>query len=229
MTPYEICVNPQTGETTSRALVSSSPIASSGSAPIIFGKANVGVSSGMTSGSTFSESRLGSLGNLNSGMFAASGGTTSGLTSSESRLGSLGNLNSGMFAAPRSGTYGNLNSGSVGFSRPSSGVYNLPRLLYAAAGSNAAMGQTQYSELTRSGSFSDCEDDTDGIREDSYPEVPADAVSLTLAYQNLRAPNVIYRQGKQFVPEDKLSFGHRTVQTRRNTRRNLPTSQKKSS
>lgn len=41
--------------------------------------------------------------------------------------------------------------------------------------------------------------------------MPADAVSLTLAYKNLRAPNVIYRQGKQFVPEDKLSFGHRTV------------------
>lgn len=43
--------------------------------------------------------------------------------------------------------------------------------------------------------------------------MPADAVSLTLAYKNLRAPNVIYRQGKQFVPEDKLSFGHRTLPT----------------
>lgn len=45
----------------------------------------------------------------------------------------------------------------------------------------------------------------------SAPAIPADAVSLTLAYKNLRAPNVIYRQGKQFVPEDKLSFGHRTI------------------
>lgn len=43
--------------------------------------------------------------------------------------------------------------------------------------------------------------------------MPADAVSLTLAYKNLRVPNIIYRQGKQFVPEDKLSFGHRTIPT----------------
>lgn len=47
--------------------------------------------------------------------------------------------------------------------------------------------------------------------------MPADAVSLTLAYKNLRAPNIIYRQGKQFVPEDKLSFGHRTVPTNAKT------------
>ena len=171
LAPYEVCVNAQTGETTSRALVSSFPAASSGSASIIFGKSNVGASSGTTSG----------------------------------------NFNSGIFAASRSGTYGNSNFGSVGFGRPSSGVYSLPRLLYSAAGSNAARGQTQYSEITRGGSFSDCDDDRDEIDVDSYPEVPADAVSLTLAYKNLRAPNVIYRQGKQFVPEDKLSFGHRTV------------------
>lgn len=55
----------------------------------------------------------------------------------------------------------------------------------------------------------------------SYPEVPADAVSLTLAYKNLRAPNVIYRQGKQFVPEDKLSFGHRTVPNDANSVRKI--------
>lgn len=45
----------------------------------------------------------------------------------------------------------------------------------------------------------------------SYPRLPADPVSLTLAYKNLFSPNVIYNKKMRFVPEDKLSFGHRTI------------------
>lgn len=44
----------------------------------------------------------------------------------------------------------------------------------------------------------------------SYPRLPADPVSLTLAYKNL-FPHVMLYNRKGFVPEDKLAFGHRTV------------------
>lgn len=45
----------------------------------------------------------------------------------------------------------------------------------------------------------------------SYPRLPADPVSLTLAYKSLFSPNVLYNKKLRFVPEDKLSFGHRTI------------------
>lgn len=46
----------------------------------------------------------------------------------------------------------------------------------------------------------------------SYPRLPADPVSLTLAYRNIFSPiNVAYNKKVRFVPEDKLSFGHRTI------------------
>ncbi|XP_043253096.1 uncharacterized protein LOC122397769 [Colletes gigas] len=107
------------------------------------------------------------------------------------------------------GIHGNSNSGS--FNRPNSGIFSLPPLAHMS--SNTASGYNQHTGMSMSSSSSSCfDDDTDEVPVGySYPEMPADAVSLTLAYKNLRAPNVIYRQGKQFVPEDKLSFGHRTM------------------
>ncbi|XP_016920062.2 hybrid signal transduction histidine kinase D [Apis cerana] len=102
-----------------------------------------------------------------------------------------------------SNSYGNMN-----FETNSAMYNNLPIFNL-----NNGNGQKQYSKMS---STSDCFDYiTDEIQDhNSYPAaMPADAVSLTLAYKNLRAPNVIYRQGKQFVPEDKLSFGHRTLPT----------------
>ncbi|XP_012215838.2 uncharacterized protein [Linepithema humile] len=44
----------------------------------------------------------------------------------------------------------------------------------------------------------------------SYPRLPADPVSLSLAYKNLFPRTVLYNK-RSFVPEDKLAFGHRTV------------------
>lgn len=46
----------------------------------------------------------------------------------------------------------------------------------------------------------------------SYPRLPADPVSVTLAYKNL-FPRTVYYNRRAFVPEDKLAFGHRTVPT----------------
>lgn len=46
----------------------------------------------------------------------------------------------------------------------------------------------------------------------SYPRLPADPVSVTLAYRNL-FPRTVYYNSRTFVPEDKLAFGHRTVPT----------------
>ncbi|XP_015434945.1 PREDICTED: mucin-21 [Dufourea novaeangliae] len=249
--PYEVCVNMHTGETTSRAIISSSTDATDGSSPIVYGSQNSGPSSGSDSetfiatacgrnnaatdsaSGLFSNSGLGSLGNLNSGTVSGtraglfgnfnSGrfggarlGSFSGAVSgavpgpfSGARSGLFGNLNSVTFGESQTGTYGKLNSGSL--TRSDSRLYGVPPLVYT--NSNTASGQKQYAGITISSDSSNCfDDDTDESQVDySYPEMPADAVSLTLAYKNLRAPNVIYRQGKQFVPEDKLSFGHRTV------------------
>lgn len=43
----------------------------------------------------------------------------------------------------------------------------------------------------------------------SYPRLPADPVSLALAYKNFFPQSLVYK--KKFVPEDKLAFGHRTL------------------
>ncbi|KAK9300239.1 hypothetical protein QLX08_007008 [Tetragonisca angustula] len=103
-------------------------------------------------------------------------------------------------------SYGDMNFGTLGGSN--SVIYNLP-LIYTRN------RQQQYPKMSMGSSSSDCFNDATGETQEhnSAPAMPADAVSLTLAYKNLRAPNVIYRQGKQFVPEDKLSFGHRTIPT----------------
>ncbi|KZC12539.1 hypothetical protein WN55_03291 [Dufourea novaeangliae] len=188
--PYEVCVNMHTGETTSRAIISSSTDATDGSSPIVYGSQNSGPSSG--------------LGSFSGAVSGAVPGPFSG-----ARSGLFGNLNSVTFGESQTGTYGKLNSGSL--TRSDSRLYGVPPLVYT--NSNTASGQKQYAGITISSDSSNCfDDDTDESQVDySYPEMPADAVSLTLAYKNLRAPNVIYRQGKQFVPEDKLSFGHRTV------------------
>lgn len=45
----------------------------------------------------------------------------------------------------------------------------------------------------------------------SYPRLPADPVSLSLAYKNLFPRTLSYNKKSRFVPEDKLAFGHRTV------------------
>ncbi|XP_017756288.1 PREDICTED: uncharacterized protein LOC108548033 [Eufriesea mexicana] len=113
-----------------------------------------------------------------------------------------------LFRTHKTDSYGNMNFGT--FSKPNSALYNLP-LVYANL--NTENRQKQFSKMISSSTSSDCFDDTidETPEHNTYPIMPADAVSLTLAYKNLRAPNVIYRQGKQFVPEDKLSFGHRTV------------------
>lgn len=46
----------------------------------------------------------------------------------------------------------------------------------------------------------------------SYPKLPADPVSLSLAYKNL-FPRIITEKKRAFVSEDKLAFGHRTIPT----------------
>ena len=111
-------------------------------------------------------------------------------------------------AASETVSHGSINFDTL--SQLKSAIHNLP-LVYAHL--NNENRQKQYSKMSMSSSSSDCFDDATGETQghNSAPAIPADAVSLTLAYKNLRAPNVIYRQGKQFVPEDKLSFGHRTV------------------
>ncbi|XP_076237074.1 uncharacterized protein LOC143180911 [Calliopsis andreniformis] len=192
--PYELCVNAVTGETTSRTIVPNSVDAISGFNSLTYGKPNLGVFSGSVSGTYPTIRRTGATVDFTPG------------------LRSHGNFNSRLSSISKFRTYGNSNFGS--FSRSSVGIHDLPSLIYANANTNTntAIGQRQYAKVPTSDSFSTCDDDTDETLIDySYPEMPADAVSLTLAYKNLRAPNVIYRQGKQFVPEDKLSFGHRTV------------------
>ncbi|XP_015187110.1 PREDICTED: uncharacterized protein LOC107072043 [Polistes dominula] len=42
-------------------------------------------------------------------------------------------------------------------------------------------------------------------------QLPADPISLALAYQNLVAPKIYYNKGKKSVSEGSLSFGHRTL------------------
>ncbi|XP_053999701.1 uncharacterized protein LOC128887624 [Hylaeus anthracinus] len=195
--PYEICMNVLTGETTTRIIETGTLGTTSGSSPTIFAKPNSpvpgistsggnGVTTGTLPGAP-TANRLGLFGNLYP------------KTYSGSRPSLLPNINLGTFSRSRSRMYGHPH---FGLSQPSFGMYNIPPA--------RAIGQKQFS-IT--GSTSNCfDDDTDEtVVDHSYPEMPADAVSLTLAYKNLRAPNVIYRQGKQFIPEDKLSFGHRTV------------------
>ncbi|CAK9825805.1 hypothetical protein ANTRET_LOCUS3743 [Anthophora retusa] len=185
--PYEICINTHTGETRSKAITaSSSDGGSSVSNTMMYANPNSGVSSK-------SAHR----------MFPAIALKSNGmLAESAPRLYGGSNMNSGMFGGSKAGSYGPL-------AESNSKVYNVPSLIYANL--NTGNRQKQRSKMVMSSS-SDCFDDVaDETVVDSYPAVPADAVSLTLAYKNLRAPNVIYRQGKQFVPEDKLSFGHRTV------------------
>lgn len=55
----------------------------------------------------------------------------------------------------------------------------------------------------------------------SYPRLPADPVSVTLAYKNL-FPRTVYYNRRAFVPEDKLAFGHRTVPTESTPARQVP-------
>ncbi|XP_078047699.1 uncharacterized protein LOC144475562 [Augochlora pura] len=220
--PYEICINTHSGETTTRMLNG----ATSDSSSSVFG---------IPSTSTFDNSgfKLGSLGNINSGTF---GGPSSAFSTTKSgslgngkfsgsasgpfggfgapRLGLFGNRNSGVFGRSQLGKYSSSNLGTFGQNIQSgSSVYNsVPSSIYTGSSPLLNVSPTPCGRTTVLGSgFDDDETIDDGPTDYSYPQVPADAVSLTLAYKNLRAPNVIYRQGKQFVPEDKLSFGHRTV------------------
>ncbi|EZA47588.1 hypothetical protein X777_15655 [Ooceraea biroi] len=106
-----------------------------------------------------------------------------------SSIGSLGQLSSNNFATTH-GTYGNS----------------------FATSNNVASALLQGS----TGSYkSNCDaadfgDDPELPEDYSYPRLPADPVSLTLAYKNLFPQTVMYNR-RTFVPEDKLAFGHRTV------------------
>ncbi|XP_046824194.1 uncharacterized protein LOC124426502 isoform X1 [Vespa crabro] len=42
-------------------------------------------------------------------------------------------------------------------------------------------------------------------------QLPADPISLTLAYKNLVAPQIYYNKGKKLISEGSISFGHRTL------------------
>lgn len=55
----------------------------------------------------------------------------------------------------------------------------------------------------------------------SYPRLPADPVSVTLAYKNL-FPRTMYYNRRAFVPEDKLAFGHRTIPIESAPGKNVP-------
>ncbi|XP_071641920.1 uncharacterized protein [Temnothorax longispinosus] len=59
----------------------------------------------------------------------------------------------------------------------------------------------------------DFDDESEFSEDYSYPRLPADPVSVTLAYKNLFPHTVYYNNRRTFVPEDKLAFGHRTVPT----------------
>nr|XP_033341994.1 uncharacterized protein LOC117229550 [Megalopta genalis] len=209
--PYEICINTLNGETTTRML--SGPTSDPNSALLVT------PSTGTLDKLGF---RLGSRGNMNTGIF---GGPSSVLStgrggSASGAFGGFGALKSRLFGHKNLGLLGRSQSRTFGQNFQSSPrVYNnvLPPLLN--------IPQTPRTAVISSSSSSFCEDDetTDyGLTDYTYPQIPADAVSLTLAYKNLRAPNVIYRQGKQFVPEDKLSFGHRTVPNEENNEKKIP-------
>ena len=55
----------------------------------------------------------------------------------------------------------------------------------------------------------------------SYPRLPADPVSVTLAYKNF-FPRTVHYNKRAFVPEDKLAFGHRTVPTESTPSKSVP-------
>ncbi|XP_076760972.1 uncharacterized protein LOC143429320 [Xylocopa sonorina] len=188
--PYEICINTVTGETRSNIIQSGSADVTDKITVTTIG--NNGVITGVTpqNSVSFGASKIGSYESMNSGT-----------------LGSVSIPFSGSVA----GSFGEAASGSLSGSKTTfTGLYNLP---LAYANLNIGNGQKQYLKTIVNSGSSDCFDDVSGDAEvdNSYPAIPADAVSLTLAYKNLRAPNVVYRKGKQFVPEDKLSFGHRTI------------------
>ncbi|XP_072755735.1 uncharacterized protein [Anoplolepis gracilipes] len=56
-------------------------------------------------------------------------------------------------------------------------------------------------------------DDPELPQDYSYSHLPADPVSLSLAYKNFFPRITVYNNKNKFVPEDKLSFGHRTIPT----------------
>ncbi|XP_076303494.1 uncharacterized protein LOC143221811 [Lasioglossum baleicum] len=207
-----------------------------------FGGSASGAFGNVQSGTgTFGGSASGAFGNVQSGTSMFGGSASGAFGNVQSGTSTFGGSASGAFGASRSGLFGSVNSGALGgfgfgkysssstgaFGQSSSQVYGVPSFPFSGPNANTAQmpnGQNQFGRTVVAGSgTSSCfDDDTDEAPVDySYPQMPADAVSLTLAYKNLRAPNVIYRQGKQFVPEDKLSFGHRTVPNDVNNERKI--------
>ncbi|KAL0122415.1 hypothetical protein PUN28_007264 [Cardiocondyla obscurior] len=126
----------------------------------------------------------------------------------------------GSYAGSSASSVAGSIAGSIAGSNAATSVYGYNNY----AGSRAANAVGQLS--SRSSNFQTSQGSTAGYRsaygatsdcgnsefsEDySYPGVPADPVSVTLAYKNL-LPNTVYYNRRTFVPEDKLAFGHRTV------------------
>ncbi|KYN03537.1 hypothetical protein ALC62_05664 [Cyphomyrmex costatus] len=102
----------------------------------------------------------------------------------------------------------------LGYGRGYTGA-NAGSIAYSSAGIRRSDVATSNNVETYQGSTrSSCDfgDDAEVPEDYSYPGLPADPVSVTLAYKNL-FPRTVYYNKKTFVPEDKLAFGHRTVPT----------------
>lgn len=53
--------------------------------------------------------------------------------------------------------------------------------------------------------------DLTGSQHRPQDQLPADPISLTLAYKNLVAPQIYYSKGNKLVSEGSISFGHKTL------------------
>ncbi|XP_011874793.1 PREDICTED: uncharacterized protein LOC105565862 [Vollenhovia emeryi] len=96
----------------------------------------------------------------------------------------------------------------AGYANSGAASYGYASAAAASADARASLaGSYGYSS-----EFNNVGDNTEFLEDYSYPRLPADPVSVTLAYKNL-VPRTVYHNRRAFVPEDKLAFGHRTVPT----------------
>ncbi|KAG7199993.1 hypothetical protein KM043_014417 [Ampulex compressa] len=138
--------------------------------------------------------------------YGSSSSVTGGYTGSSGNLGVFSGSSSGSNAGGSSGIYV---GGGIG------GSYSGDTITIFDE-SNSASGQVVQDTTSRTieGCYSDTQSGTDArTLQYTYPSVPADAVSLTLAYKNINPSSSMHKYGGRFVPEDKLSFGHRKVPT----------------
>ncbi|XP_029169245.1 putative GPI-anchored protein pfl2 [Nylanderia fulva] len=191
---------------------------SSGSA----GYSSLGGLGGYSSSGSAGYSSLGGLGGYSSSGSAgySSLGGLGGYSSSNSvgygSSGKVGGYGSAGYSAYGSGYAGY--GGYAGYAGSSAGTtVQLNPTISSYGTYKNKFGSLNGVEVTRGSAESyrsNCDDFSDyaELPEDySYPQLPADPVSLSLAYRNI-FPRIV-AQKKLFVPEDKLAFGHRTIPT----------------